>query len=65
MPRLLDEASLEALALIRFVQKPISKPLSRDISVDGSFIATEAPARTPFAGAGCAVDGAGERRTAL
>lgn len=31
MPRLLDEASLEALALIRFVQKPISKPLSRDI----------------------------------
>lgn len=31
MPRLLDEASLEALALIRFVQKPIGKPLSRDV----------------------------------
>ena len=32
---------------------------------DRFFIATEAPARTSFAGAGCAVDGAGDRRIAL
>ncbi len=31
MPHFLNEASLEALALIRFMQKPISKPSSRDI----------------------------------